>query len=856
MAENPLTTTFSYSEDTTARKALLKGISDIESQQKRLSIELAKGEITSEKYADAIAKLNKQLVPLNKAIAPLNKEFKEQEKAVKLAEKALLAEAKASDKAAKAAAIEAKALAETQQEAEKAALSFGELANQRKQSIENAGSDFAGQFGTASANVGGGISQLAGGNESVDKATGIAQSIGDLGESLPQLAGQFKTVFETAKSGSGILGGIATALTPALGGTAAAFTAVLLPVAAVAAAIAPLVIAFQLAQKQSEEYVAALGREADVRQAARDAERSANEAAATGDIQRLVDERQAIASELAGVSADYTAENAELLRQNAEIANATLFSLPRGARAAAEEQKTLVAGIGQDITTLTTQLAEYDAALVGVSEVEVNRALNSENLAIIESEVAATEGERTSTLQQLEAAQSRVEALDAQRATMIEARAQQDVFASQTSALENKFANEDQAEQNRELYSELDSIASDGAAKLVAIETELSDLRIEQSQAIAAIEAKGAQKVDKIQQDFFKKTTGDYKKFAAETQKLEETNKRARLKLIQDITDQLDDASRDNNVLAFLEAQRNGQKALKEQAETDTIEAKQRVADFNASQEEARVAQQERLAETVAAIAEEKAQALAAYAEKQAALIASKEAERVAIAQAQAAAIARYTETEAQEAQQADRQRQREELRDQQQETLFQQQLAQIEQKKQAELAAVNAIGSVLTTLASKAAALNAQAQQIASQSAVKAAQSNSSTNTNAPFSGATAGSMFSFSTANYKKVGGGVGAFAKGGIIDRPTLALMGERGREAVVPMRQSEGLPAALNRHGMGGASGGQPINITVPVNMTVGDVASASMVRSEITEAITIVLKDGIAPLLMNSIYPNG
>jgi hypothetical protein len=75
-------------------------------------------------------------------------------------------------------------------------------------------------------------------------------------------------------------------------------------------------------------------------------------------------------------------------------------------------------------------------------------------------------------------------------------------------------------------------------------------------------------------------------------------------------------------------------------------------------------------------------------------------------------------------------------------------------------------------------------------------------------------------------------GAFARGGIVDRPTLGLVGEGGNpEAIIPFNRSKGLQSALVDYGIvprGGAGSNGSVVVNFAPNLTVGDIASGAEV----------------------------
>jgi hypothetical protein len=69
--------------------------------------------------------------------------------------------------------------------------------------------------------------------------------------------------------------------------------------------------------------------------------------------------------------------------------------------------------------------------------------------------------------------------------------------------------------------------------------------------------------------------------------------------------------------------------------------------------------------------------------------------------------------------------------------------------------------------------------------------------------------------------------AFAGGGVVDRPTFGMFGERPgyAEALVPFRKSEGIGAALARLGAGGSSVAFNAPISIGADMSRGEVEGA-------------------------------
>ncbi len=81
------------------------------------------------------------------------------------------------------------------------------------------------------------------------------------------------------------------------------------------------------------------------------------------------------------------------------------------------------------------------------------------------------------------------------------------------------------------------------------------------------------------------------------------------------------------------------------------------------------------------------------------------------------------------------------------------------------------------------------------------------------------------------KYFGNGVPALASGGVVTRPTLALVGEKGPEAVIPLRG-------------GGAGAGAVVNVEVNVQ---GSLLSATDLAEEVAEAVNVGIRSGAIDL---------
>jgi hypothetical protein len=195
----------------------------------------------------------------------------------------------------------------------------------------------------------------------------------------------------------------------------------------------------------------------------------------------------------------------------------------------------------------------------------------------------------------------------------------------------------------------------------------------------------------------------------------------------------------------------------------------------------------------LAQIEAEKQKVVDTFDERRQALVEARDAEQQAIVDNQNAAIARYEDAERREQQQADRQAQRSALQSQQQAILHKERLDQFLIEGQAIQNQINALKSQLS------ANVTSQQQQQVSLSG-----------------GGSSLSAF----------GGSLKAFAKGGTVTEPTIALLGENGPEKVIPLRQSSGLSDGAM---------GNVVYLTFAPQMNVGDIATASQVEQAMNRA---------------------
>jgi hypothetical protein len=658
-------------------------------------------------------------------------------------------------------------------------------------------------------------------------------------EALPRLkvaASGLPDLLQASAKGAG-LGGLAGALQgaiPALGATGAALGAIALVALPLIAAVGVLSFALSKLQKRNEEVAEATRRAAEARQAAADTERDFAELTTT----EQVDERNRLFQERAQLAQDISRENEKLaeLRQQVDE-SAPLEARINGTRSALNAQKEVVDGLIAQTGNLDAALAVADEAVARLSNTELNRARYAVDLTEIEEGLLATEQERTQALNQLEASQDRVQQIE-QQATQARADfAARAADIEEDRTLQDERRLEDRALAAQEHQSALAKIEADGNKRIASLRQDLASLPNERLNALAEVEEKGRDRIAKINGDFMSSQLKVSRDFAKETQRIESDTAKARLRLIQDINDKLADAEASNNIIAFLQAQKEGQQELQRQAEDSTATEKRRVEDFIVKQQEARAAQQERLQETLGAIQQEKEAVNQAFIERRAAIAEQIETEKLAIQQQQAQADANFQKQLEREALQDQRRAEdlaREDLRRLE---AHQERLDQIEQQRQAQLAANFAVQQTIDNLTSRANDLNARIASASGQ------QNNAS-------SSSLRSTTYSDRQRNAFQQGSSIRAFALGGIATQPTNAIIAEgRFNEAVVPLPDGRSIPVMLQ----GGT--GNNINAPLTLSLSVGDVASMSQVKQAVTEAYTSLLYDVLEPTIINALNGN-
>lgn len=799
-------------------KKALKALAELRKSQEELAKSAKKGSVSFAKAAKDIAELSKQEKDLIKVTRVLDDSFAREEKQLKDTTKAVDNQAQA----------------------------FGRLADERRKQIDVSGGGFAGDVAGQFGGLRSATSAL--GGEALSAPLEIGEAFADLAEFGPQAVGSLRSMGEginlASKSASGILAplaGLATsagaAVAPLVGGSVALGTvaAVALPLVAIGVALGG---AFKLASDHAKELT-------ESTRANFEAQTEVNalliNSATTSE--QFLAARAQVENELALAQSNLAIAQDEY---NQVIEDGGILTTLLGPRE--EELNRIIQEQEGLIADAAVRLGEYNEHVFDAS-------LATADAAIAEAALAE---EREKTIAQLEqqsisAEQSVTQALQAseraseQLSDALSSRAQKESDALQVSKLENEFAREDQKKKEQKHRDNLTNIAAQGQERLESLQSGFAQLAQDRADSINSVDEKGNAKLSDLRDDFFESQLESTQDFQRETAKIETDTAKKRTKLLEDLNNRLSDAARDNNVIAFLEAQREGNKKLAEDAIGAQDAEKQRVDEFARQRENERQIFLEKQAETLLGIETEKAAIVTAFAERRVALAEQIEAEKLAIEERLEAENVRFAEQEAREAEQAERARRRAELRQQQEERDFNARIAALRQEAdmrqqihQSELSALAAIQASIAQLQASASSAASGGGGSAFGGRGARRGNTSSTSRLSSFSRSATESRFGQRSAN-TGTGGRVQPFHDGGVIDfaggqREGFALV-KAGEIVVNPdslaQKGGNGLPLSLANN-MNSSKPSISITFAPVLQTTVGDIASVSEVETALRD----------------------
>lgn len=719
----------------------------------------------------------------------------------------------------------------------------------------------AGDVGSAGRTIGGAIGAFGGDTGgAIESAISALSELPDTLEAIPRLQDSFKALPRIAtltadKLGLGGLAGSMQNLIPGLGAGTASTIALAGAALALAAPIAAIVFAFG-------EYNKAAEAQRKVLSAVIDANRKVREDVAEG---LTSDEAEARLEELKSLREGEVTEMERL--QGAYKSMEEQLGVLSGAVKVfdgreeelfnrIEDGKSTVAGYDAEIKSLEARMADgsLTANDAAISEEELADARKSA-LAAIDAQIKQAESRSSQALQ-------RANSISEQINNAQEQRAQSAADKERELALESKFAAEDQLKQEQEYRDNLADISASGRDRILKLESGFADLANDRAEALADVDSKGNKKLADLRNDYFKSQRKAVADFNKESEKLQGDSAKRIQKIAKDLQSSLDDAARDNNVIAFLETQRRAQEQISEEQQNASDSEAERLQAFKDRQAEEIAAFQEKQATIYAGIQEEKQKVIESYNEKRIALAQQIEEEKVAIQQRIEAERQRYAEQEAREAEQVARQAERDALREELEREAFERRQKELEEQRRKELDAYNEEQRNIETLANlkrqtsqlEIDALNqiqAGTQNLVTLAGqLKTAASSASTGRGSSFGSRSSGgsSRFGYSNLNNQPSsfgrttlsGGKIRPFHDGGRVafpgaDREGLVLA--RKGEIIVdpnkfgfPDNNSDKPLPLFNENKQ--ASAGKVVNVTfAPNNNTqVGDIANVSSVET--------------------------
>lgn len=689
MADTVSTSIVSVQIDEQAKSKLVKGLQDIQAAQKRVALESVSLGKSAGDSAKQIRELQKAERDLQTVLRTLDADFDRQSDSAK--------------EAANSIAFYEEALRRTQQ----------------------GGADLSGDLASSFGGLRGATQAFGGG--AVSPAFDILEGFADIGEFAPRLKVQLEAV---GKSGSGIIPTIATLASSALPAAGASFGAMLTALAPIALAGAAVVGVFALISNELDKASKAAAKQAEAQIAANQA---LNEALGTGTttgeaLQRSVDlatQIEIAANNLADAEAAY---QEYLVQRGGNL----LQALGDAVGLYGDEEQAIADAVIAAQDNFRNLTAEYDAlnGAIQTGEFYANDLERAESDLAETRALAAEEAAR-----QAEAAAQRIAQAEAQIAELRTNRAIQAANAEELAALDSQFARQDEKAKVKAFNAELAAISAEGRAKVAALNQEIAALPNELNAALAEAQAKGNAQLQKLNQDYFSSQIKATQDFATQQGRIASETAKTAKRLAEDIADNLADAARDNDVVAFLRIQSDGQKQLKRNAEDASSEEQKRTEDFLRAQDEQRQAFQARQAEILAGIQEERSRITASFQERRAQLEAQRQQEYANTQEAFAAAKARFQAEEAAKDLAAQRAAQRQAILDNQNNAAFQRQISAIQQRAYGE-------SQVTAAFLTGIARIKAAAMSIGTKSPGSSASSDfyrNSTNTSGGFNRSSA---------------------------------------------------------------------------------------------------------------------
>lgn len=463
-------------------------------------------------------------------------------------------------------------------------------------------------------------------------------------------------------------------------------------------------------------------------------------------------------------------------------------------------------------------------------------AFAANDAAAAEADLAAKRQQAIATVESLEGQRTSIIQNNADQVAQIEenrginaTREEQDFNRNRTRARLAQDAVEAQIEtqgQDRILQ-----IRTQGMQRVAQIDKQIGKL----NENLAAAELDLIKRKATLASEFMASELEAIRKEKEDEQKIDKEYNKQRAKLLSDLSDNLLDAEANNDVNAFIQAENAGKKQLDELAQNHDDQSQERQKAFDDEREQAQVQFQARLQDLQEQadarkqdIQDQISEQKAARAETIQSIKDQQQAEQDRIIAAKKASDQTFQDRIAQEDTDRkirnDRLKADQDLEDSRRKAQNDKQLANIQTQETAALNSAQLIGNSFSSMASNVGSI---------VSGVIARIRSSATSSS--YSGGSGGSS-SGSSSGYGFSGTiHATAFANEGMVNRPTIGLLGEKllpgQMEGVFKFKPSEGLPPGMS--GQGG------------INLSIGTLTIGSdMGRTEVEDAI----RDGLYGVL--------
>lgn len=694
-----------YTVDPSVQK-VIEQLKAVTAHEQAVTKEMLNSGVAADKVAKQLKSITKEKKDLSTILRALGGDFKDQEQSVEQATSAL-------------AAYE-----------------------DRLRAVQQGGADLSGDFASSTAGLRGAADVFTGGNSgALGGALEIGEAFADLGEFAPRLNAQLETLGQTMRSGDGAtsklvssLGDGLASITGMSAGTAS-FVAVAAPAIAI---VGGLALGIQHLNKIEQQRIEVIKAQA---QAEEDVANLIAGGTTESDARARIQELQALEAEQQRILDNSQADYQAYLEGNQNAVQKISQGIAEGGaavvRASFAPAQLFGFNIDDYINTadsaalVTKQLSGQEQALFEIEQErlanlkgtqaeieELTQQLESGAFAAneakeAEQELAQTREQVTAKLQaQYEQSIGRANQLQKQYADTIEATALQAKNAAELEAVQSQINQENELQRLKDHGDKLVEIRAAGNARIEQLEAEITSVGVERQKALSRIQNDGNKKLSDLQKEYQSRTQDSYQDFTQRLSRSTSDAAKSIRRLVEDINQSLDDATRSNDVEAFLRAQRDGETKLRRSREDASEQQARQIEDFVKGREKERQAFEEKQQAIRQGIEQEKREAIQAFAERRQALAEQIKIEKQAIQDRIAQEEASFAEQLRRDAVRAEQQARLEDERNRQQQQAHALRLQEIRQQAQAEQQASAAYLASIARIQQAANNINVNRQQ------------------------------------------------------------------------------------------------------------------------------------------------